>query len=83
MITTAQAHKSGVIFFFSKSFQTKRLAELRPKMTKIASRGSCLKGEARTINDRNICERRSCMKNNGKSPTFKFVSGEERRPSED
>ena len=44
---------------------------------------SDLKGEVRTINDRNICERRSCMKNNGKSPTFKFVSGEERRPSED
>ena len=42
-----------------------------------------IKGEVRTINDRNIiCERRSCMKNNGKSPTFKFVSGEERRPSE-
>ena len=41
-----------------------------------------LKGEVRTINDRNICERRNCMKNNGKSPTFKFVSGEERRPSE-
>ena len=40
------------------------------------------KGEVRTINDRNICERRSCMKNNGKSGTFKFVSGEERRPSE-
>ena len=40
------------------------------------------KGEVRTINDRNICERRSCMKNNGKSPIFKFVSGEERRPSE-
>ena len=37
-----------------------------------------IKGEVRTINDRNICERRSCMKNNGKSPTFKFVSGEER-----
>ena len=29
-----------------------------------------------------VCERRSCMKNNGKSPTFKFVSGEERRRSE-
>ena len=43
---------------------------------------SVLKGEVRTINDRNICERRSCMKNNGKSPTFKFVSGEEKRPSE-
>ena len=43
---------------------------------------SHLKGEVRTINDRNICERRSCMKNNGKSHTFKFVSGEERRPSE-
>ena len=41
-----------------------------------------IKGEIRTINDRNICERRSCMKNNGESPTFKFVSGEERRPSE-
>ena len=41
-----------------------------------------LKGEVRTINDRNICER-SCMKNNGKSPTFKFVPGEERHPSED
>ena len=41
-----------------------------------------LKGEVRTLNDRNICERKSCMKNNGKSPTFKFVSGEERRPSE-
>ena len=41
-----------------------------------------IKGEVRTINDRNICERRNCMKNNGKSPTFKFVSGEERRSSE-
>ena len=41
-----------------------------------------VKGEVRTINDRNICERRSCMKNNGKSPIFKFVSGEEKRPSE-
>ena len=41
-----------------------------------------LKGEVRTINDRNICERRSCMKNNGKSPPFQFVSGEERRRSE-
>ena len=41
-----------------------------------------IKGEVRTINDRNICERRSCMKNNGKSPTLKFVCGEERHPSE-
>ena len=40
------------------------------------------KGEVRTINYRNICGRRNCMKNNGESPTFKFVSGEERRPSE-
>ena len=40
------------------------------------------KGKVRTINDRNICERRSCMKYNGKSPTLKFVSGEEIRPSE-
>ena len=44
--------------------------------------GPGFKGKVRTINDRNICERRSCMKNNGKSPTFKFVSGEERRPQE-
>ena len=41
-----------------------------------------VKGEVRSINDRNICERRICMKNNGKSPTFKFVSREERRPLE-
>ena len=41
-----------------------------------------LKGEVRTINDRNICERRIFIENNGKSPTFKFVSGEKRRPSE-
>ena len=30
-------------FFFSKSFQTKKIMALRPKMTKIASRWSCLK----------------------------------------
>ena len=53
----------------------------------LLSQGSTLylsatvKGEVRTINARNICGRRSCMKNNGESPTFKFVSGEERRPS--
>ena len=41
-----------------------------------------VKGEVRTINDRNKCERRSCMKNKGKSHTFKFVSGEETRSSE-
>ena len=41
-----------------------------------------LKGEVRTIDDGNICERRRCMKNNGKSPTFKFVFEEERHPSE-
>ena len=41
-----------------------------------------VKGEVRTIIDSNIGERRSCTKNNGKSPTFKFVSGDERRPSE-
>ena len=43
VITTAHAHKSGVIFHISKSFQTKKkIKALRPKMTKIASRGSCL-----------------------------------------
>ena len=30
-------------FIFPKSFQTKKIKALRPKMTKIASRGSCLK----------------------------------------
>ena len=51
-------------------------------MKKITQKRALVKGEVRTINDRNIYERRSCMKNNGKSPTFKFVSGEERRPLE-
>ena len=41
-----------------------------------------VQGEVRTMNDRNICERRSCLKNNAKSPTFKFDCGKERRPLE-
>ena len=45
VITTAHAHKSGVIFhFFPRAFKQKKIKALRPKMTKIASRGgSCLK----------------------------------------
>ena len=45
VITTAHAHQSGVIFsFFSRAFKQKKIKALRPKMTKIASRGgSCLK----------------------------------------
>ena len=40
MITTAHAHKSGVIFhFFPRAFKQKKIKALRPKMTKIASRG--------------------------------------------
>ena len=40
MITTAHAHKSGVIFhFFPRAFKQKKFKALRPKMTKIASRG--------------------------------------------
>ena len=38
MITTAHAHKSGVIFLYlPETFQTKKFKKLRPKMTKIAS----------------------------------------------
>ena len=44
MITTAHAHKSGVIFsFFPRAVKQKKIKALRLKMTKIASRGSCLK----------------------------------------
>ena len=40
VITTAHAHKSGVIFhFFPRAFKQKKIKALRPKMTKIASRG--------------------------------------------
>ena len=51
------------------------VAETRANKLAICATQTALlaKGEVRTINDRNICERRSCMKNNGKSPTFKFV----------
>ena len=43
VITTAHAHKRGVILhFFSRAFKQKKIKALRPKMTKIASRGSCL-----------------------------------------
>ena len=43
MITTAHAHKSGVIFHIFQELSNKKLKALRPKMTKIALRGSCLK----------------------------------------
>ena len=40
VITTAHAHKSGVIFhFFPRAFKQKKIKALRPKMTKIASKG--------------------------------------------
>ena len=40
VFTTAHAHKSGVIFhFFPRAFKQKKIKALRPKMTKIASRG--------------------------------------------
>ena len=36
--------QKGVIFhFFSRAFKQKKIKALRPKMTKIASRGSCLR----------------------------------------
>ena len=42
VITTVHAHKSDVIFhIFTRAFKQK-IRALRPKMTKIASRGSCL-----------------------------------------
>ena len=45
MITTAHAHKSGVIFYiFPRAFnQKKKINALRPKMTKIASGGPALR----------------------------------------
>ena len=46
VITTAHAHQSGVIFhFFPRAFtnKKKKFKALQPKMTKLASRGSCLK----------------------------------------
>ena len=43
-ITTAHAHKSGVIFhFFPRALKQIKKKALQPKMTKIASRWSCLK----------------------------------------
>ena len=39
VITTAHAHKSGVIFHFFQELSNKKIKALRPKMTKIASRG--------------------------------------------
>ena len=40
VITTAHAHQSGVIIhFFQELSNKKKIKALRPKMTKIASRG--------------------------------------------
>ena len=38
-ITTAHAHKSDVIFIFFQELSNKKSKALRPKMTKIASKG--------------------------------------------
>ena len=45
VITTVHAHKNGAIFHFFQelSNKQKKIKALQPKMTKIASRGSCLK----------------------------------------
>ena len=50
----------------------------------LGNKVDCFKYGAKWNKYRNIilCERKSCMKNTGKRPTFKFISGEERRPSE-
>ena len=74
----------GFSFDFPQIFRKDSLCpQLNPEFIFFGGpKETTVKGEVRTINDRNICQRRSCMKNNGKSPTFKFVSGEERRPSE-
>ena len=54
VITTAHAHKSGVIFhFFPRAFKQKKIKALRPKMTKIASRGGG--GPALMIADLSSC----------------------------
>ena len=56
MITTAHVHESGVIFHFLKSFQTKKkIKAVRPKMTKIASRGSCLNPKLYPQNSHFLC----------------------------
>ena len=48
MITTAHAHKSGVIFHvFPRPFKQKKIKKLRPKMTKIASRRVLPSGQHR------------------------------------
>ena len=43
VITTAHAHKSGVIFHVFQELQTKKSKALRPKMTEITSRGPALR----------------------------------------
>ena len=50
VITTAHAHKSGVIFhFFLRAFKQKKIKAPPPKMTKIASRGPALKPSSTVI----------------------------------
>ena len=46
VIITAHAHKSGVSFHIFQDLSNKnKFKKLRPKMTKIASRGSCLNAQ--------------------------------------
>ena len=62
-MTTAHAHKSGVIFHFFQelSNKTKKIKALRPKMTKIASRGGGGGGPALILRYFVICALRNAV----------------------
>ena len=73
-MTTAHAHKSGVIFhFFPRAFKQKKIKALRPKMTKIASRGgSCLKGKLHSKIISSDMKDFFSVESNGEGPRSKF-----------
>ena len=74
VITSAHAQKTGVIFhIFPRAFKQKKIKELRPEMTTIASRGSCLKmvfvqTECSTQKDLEERDRNFRRRNTGKDP---------------
>ena len=72
VISTAHAHKSGVIFsFFPRAFKQK-IKALRPKMTKIASRGY-LQGGISLQQRRPKAPTDDCQKKRTRKPLFSYA----------
>ena len=72
LLPTAMDQDRQAILPSANSSLVTESSEVLGSLTHASSHLALIKGEVRTINDRNMCERRSCMKNNGKKSHFQI-----------